>query len=151
MRPALPRPRAAGFTLVEVVIVIAIIGILSAIAYPSYVNSIMRSNRASARACVVNFATHMERFYTTNMRYDKTTPAAVAIVLPQLECATANDTGKHYTYQFATGQPTQNTYTLEAVPKGVQATRDTACATLTLTHTGVRGKTGSAGTVDECW
>lgn len=141
--------RAAGFSLIELMIVVAIVGILAAIAYPSYVNSIMRSNRAAARACLTNFATHMERFYTTNMRYDEDL-GGTAITLPQLECASNNDTGQHYDYGFPTGQPTQNTFTLEAVPKGVQASRDSECGTLSLTQTGARNASGSGG-VAECW
>lgn len=147
-RALLRRRAIVGMTLVEIVIVIAIIGILAAIAYPSYVNSIMRSNRAAARACLTNYATHMERFYTTNMRYAEADGSAPD--LPELECASANDTGQHYDYSLSA--VTASTFTLQAAPKGVQATRDAACKTLTLTHAGERGIADSAsGTVDECW
>ncbi|HCO43734.1 type IV pilin protein [Sinimarinibacterium flocculans] len=143
------RRASGGMTLVEIVIVITIVGILAAIAYPSYMDSITRSNRAAARACLTNYATHMERFYTTNLRYDQDL-AGTAIALPALDCASANDTGQHYDYSLSA--VAANTFSLQAAPKGVQATRDTTCKTLTLTHTGVRGIAGGAtGTVDDCW
>ncbi len=141
--------RHAGFSLIELVIAVAIVGILAAIAYPSYINSITNSNRAAARACLANFATHMERFYTTNMRYDEDL-AGDAVTLPGLDCASDQNTGENYDYDFAAGQPTQTSFTLEATPKGTQASRDTECGTLTLTQTGARGASGSGG-VTRCW
>ncbi len=129
-------------------VTVLIIGILASIAYPSYIDSTTRSKRRAAAVCLSSYATHMERFYTTNMRYDEDT-ANVDIVLPDLDCAGAQSTGKFYTYSFATGQPTATTYTLQAAPKSTQATRDTGCGTLTITHAGVRGA-GSSG-VEKCW
>src|SRR5690606_19278784 len=106
MRPAPPCARTAGFTLVEIVIVIAIVGILAAIAYPSHVRSITNSNRAAGRACLMNLATHMERFYTTNMRYDEDL-AGDDIELPDIDCASADNSGRDYDFDFASGQPTR--------------------------------------------
>lgn len=137
----------AGFSLIELMIAVAIVGILSAIAYPSYLQSITKSRRAAAEACLTNFATHMERFYTTNMRYTEADGSAPA--LPALDCASAQNTGEHYTYSFSVA-PTVSTFALQAQPKGGQATRDTGCGTLTLNHTGTRNVTGSYG-VDNCW
>src|SRR3546814_2617218 len=64
------RTGRAGFTLIELIIVVTIVAILALIAYPSYINSITRSKRAAATACLSSYATFMERFYTTNLRYD---------------------------------------------------------------------------------
>jgi type IV pilus assembly protein PilE len=140
--------RSLGFTLMELMIVVAIIGILASIAYPSYINSVTRSNRAAATTCLSSFATHMERFYTTNLRYDRDT-AGTAVALPALECSSAANTGRNYDYSFV-GTPAATTFTVRAVPKGAQATRDSGCGTLSLTHTGTRAVTGAKG-IAGCW
>ena len=75
---AAARTRHTGFTLIEVMIVVAVIGILAAIAYPSYQESVTKTRRSAAQGCLVEMAQFMERFYTTNMRYDQTA-AGVAV------------------------------------------------------------------------
>ena len=141
-------PGVAGFTLIELMIVLVVVGILAAVAYPSYVSYITRSRRAAAEACLSNYATYMERYYTTNMRYDQTTNG-VANTLPALDCASSQNTGSNYTYGFAAG-PTQSTYTIQAAPSGIQQSRDSACGTLTIDQTGQRGISGTS-TVTQCW
>ena len=74
-----------GFTLIEVMIVVAVIGILAAIAYPSYQESVTKTRRSAAQGCLVEMAQFMERFYTTNMRYDQTA-AGVAVALANPTC-----------------------------------------------------------------
>src|SRR3546814_10324649 len=74
------RTGRAGFTLIELIIVVTIVAILALIAYPSYINSITRSKRAAATACLSSYATFMERFYTTNLRYDVDTEVGRAHV-----------------------------------------------------------------------
>lgn len=143
-------PRVAGFSLIELMIVVAVVGILAAIAYPSYMNSVTKSKRRAAQACLAEFATFMERFYTTNLRYDQDT-AGTAVALPALDCASAQNAGADYSFGFPQGTaPTQTTYTLQAAPRTQQASRDAQCGTLTINQTGTRGVSGSAG-VSKCW
>lgn len=137
----------AGFTLMELVIAMVIASILAAIAYPSYINSITKTKRRVAEACLSNFATHMERFYTTNLRYDKDSTGA-DIVLPSLDCASAQNSGKDYNFRLSA--KARSTFTLQAVPKSPQSIRDAGCGTLTLDQTGTRGVSGSAA-VSQCW
>lgn len=134
--------RQAGFNLIELMVVLLVVAILTAVAYPAYTNYMTRSRRAAAEACLSNYATYMERFYTTNLSYSGAS-------LPTLDCATSQNTGTFYSYKFD-DTPTQSTYTIDAVPAGVQLSNDTECGTLTLDQTGQRGITGS-GTVSECW
>lgn len=136
-----------GFTLIEVMIVVAVIAILAAVAYPSYQKSIAKTRRAAAQGCLVEMAQFMERFYTTNMRYDQTAAATpVAVALPSPACRA--DMTNFYTFGFSTDEPTESTYALQAVPQGAQATVDANCGTLTLTQAGTKGKTGTA---TDCW
>ncbi len=148
--------RHAGFSLIELVVVVCIIGILAAIAYPSYVNTVSKTRRGAAAACLGSFATFMERYYTSNLRYDQNnaTPAismdTAALQALGMDCASAQNTGEFYTYSFAASQPTRTTYTILATPSGVQATRDAGCGALSVTNTGTRGVSGDKD-VDQCW
>lgn len=139
-----------GFTLIELIVTVLIVGILASIAYPSYVNSVSKTKRRAAEACLSNFATYMERFFTTNLRYDKDASSGADIVLPDLDCKSAQNSGNDYVFSLAAKD--QSSYTLQAVPKSTsaQATRDARCGTLTLDQTGARGASGSDG-ASKCW
>jgi len=72
------RKKHAGFTLIEVMVVVVIVGILASIAYPSYRESVAKSRRAAAKTTLIASQQWMERFYTENFRYDKNS-AGVAV------------------------------------------------------------------------
>ncbi len=149
--PGLVNPRArrpaCGFTLIELMIVVAIVAILAAVAYPSYLTHVQKTRRATATACLTELAQWMERNYTTCLRYDRTGAGCAAnldsAALPALSCRA--DLGVTYAFSF-TATPTTSAYTLQAVPGGAQAS-DTRCGTLTLTQTGARGAASATG----CW
>ncbi|WP_240151524.1 type IV pilin protein [Oleiagrimonas citrea] len=137
-----------GFTLLELMIVVAVIAILSAIAYPSYIQHITKTHRVAAEGCLSEFSNYMERAYTTSLTYP-TSSSSAAPPFATMGCATTSQTGNFYKYSFD-GTPTSATYTLQAVPQGVQASRDAKCGTLKLDQTGQRSITGAAP-LDECW
>lgn len=156
------RRAARGFTLVEMLIVIVIAGIFAAIAIPNYTNYVTRSKRSGAKTVLLDAANALERNYTTNGCYNRTTVAdcqAQAGAAPAVP-AVAPAEGKA-SYAVAvdfTGSATGQTYTLTATPCGTAGTcpagsdafTDAECGNLTLTQAGVRGITGT-GTVAACW
>lgn len=134
-----------GFSLIELMVVVAIIAILSAIAWPMYQNHVTRTSRTAATACVQQAAQFMERFYTLNMRYDVDGDGN-AVALPAMECATSLE-GR---YVISIESSSATAYSLQAIPQGAQATRDAECGTLSLDQTGQRDVSGDGG-VSACW
>jgi type IV pilus assembly protein PilE len=134
--------RVAGFTLIELMIVVAIIGILAAVAYPSYQEYVVRSNRAKAQGCLVELAQWADRYYTTNMTY-----SGADGKLPLTECRT--ELAARYDFGFV-GLPDATTYILQAKPRGAQATGDTLCGVLSINQLLAKSSSGS-GTVKDCW
>jgi len=123
-----------GFSLIELMVTVAIVAILAAIAYPVYQNHAVKTRRAAAQACLLELAQFMERYYATNLRYTGAT-------LPNTSCR--SDLTGYYTFGFS-GNPTDTTFTLQATAQGTQATRDAACSPLTVDQTGAREPSG-------CW
>lgn len=135
---------SAGFTLIELMIVVAIVAILAAVAYPSYTSYITKTRRVAAEGCLSEIANYMERYYTTNLAYHKDGGGtANPYSLP--DCASAQRTGADYSYPTPTTW-TGTTYSITAVPRGAQAARDTKCGTLSLNEAGNRSAGGSG-----CW
>ena len=132
------RSQIAGFTLIELMITVAIVGILAAIAYPSYQDSVRKSWRANGASCLMELAQRMERRYTGSSSYEGG--------VPDSGCRQESGMDDRYEFSFAEDEPTATTFILQAVPSGPQAS-DT-CGTLTITQTGLKG---SDGTVSDCW
>jgi len=124
--------RVDGFTLIEMLITVAIVAILAAIAYPSYTEYTRRSERANARAALTNAVQWMERQFTTNNTYPTTV-------------GTSFDTSK---YSVAVSASTATSFTLQASP--VSPWSDPKCATLTVTNLSAKSATGSEGGT-YCW
>ncbi len=132
--------KQVGFTLIELMIVVAIVAILAAIAYASYSGQVMRSRRAAAASCLQQGSQFMERYYTTNLSYANATPPTCdAEVLA------------HYSAPAFVGTPAAKTYTLQVAPTGGQQAQDTLCGTLSINQQGVRGEGGTAANATECW
>lgn len=145
-----------AFTLVELMVTVAIVGILASIALPSYQEHVKKSRRADAEGALMGLANAMERHFTESNSY---CDAGGTDGANSCGAAGTNDTGSpsiyhsqsptsgSAAYSLTISAVTANTYALSATPTGAQA--NDKCGTLTLTNTGVKGV--SAATVAECW
>ena len=120
-----------GFTLVELMIVIAIIGVLGSLAYPSYVSHVKKANRADGIDSLLALSGRMEEFYMNNDTY--------------VDAPVANMVSSDKLYKLSVTTATAFAYTITATPVG----GDSYCGNLTLNSLGEKGT--SAGAVAECW
>lgn len=139
MRSWTTHQHSRAFTLIELMIVVAVVAILAAIALPSYTEYVTRTNRAEGRTVLLGTAQALERCFT---RFNAYNDAACAVGFP-----ITSENG-HYVVTAPT--LTATAFSLTATPQGAQATRDTKCGNLTYTQTGVRGRSGTAP-LGECW
>lgn len=140
-----------GFNLIELMIVVAIVGIITALAYPSYVEQTRKTRRADCSGALASLGGAMERFFTINNTYQGAGAGGGDTGTPTIFQASCPVDGGTPTYNLTIQAATGSTYSVQAAPVG-QQTND-KCGTLTLTNTGLKGVSGeTAGmTADKCW
>jgi type IV pilus assembly protein PilE len=140
-----------GFNLVELMIVVAIVGIITAFAYPSYQEQMRKTRRADCSGALASFASTMERFYTVNNTYRGAAAGGADTGAPTIFPATCPVDGGAATYNLTIQAANASTFEVRAAPVGVQA--NDKCGTLTLSNTGLKGITGAAAgkTWEQCW
>jgi len=125
----------SGFTLIEMLITIAIIGILASIAYPSYTDYVLRSNRTEAQRELIRLANMQEQLFVDRRIYTQDMTLLGAPATPYI-----TESGKYSISTVVIGR----TFTLTATALGIQAA-DTDCTPLAITEAGLRTP------VNDCW
>ena len=151
------RTRQSGFTLIELMITVAVIGILAAVAYPSYQGYIHRANRSAAQSFMMGIANKQQQYLL-----DARTFAGGASFLTDLALSVPSDVSTKYSFTVTCTMPTAAgnctaaagapNYIITATPIGGQLTNDPKygnCGALTVNAAGSKGQAG--GTLAECW
>ena len=140
-----------GMTLIELMIVVAIVAIIMAFAYPSYERYVVRSKRAVAQNALLQVADRQQQFFMDNKSFAANAtnlgfPANPYVVDDQGSSTVATDPDAVYSISLSNVAAT--TWTATAAPLNGQSSRDTECGSLSITQAGTKGKTGSG---DNCW
>ncbi len=138
--------KVRGFTLIELMIVVAVIGIIAAIAYPSYSGYVQKSRRTDAKAALTEAAHALEKYYTMNARFTGATLGSGAADVYK-------DKSPEGYYSLTLTVPDANSFTLSAAPtsKGNQ-NGDSHCAVFTLNNAGQKGAQDASSTSQsDCW
>ncbi len=147
------RPRQSGFTLIEMMITVVVIGILAAVAYPSYLDYIVRGNRSAAQSFMYGVASKQEQYLLDARSYGATV-AELAMTVP-------TEVSSKYTISIACTMPAATascltvqagppTYIITGTPIGTQV-QDLKCRTITLNQAGAKTESGSAASAADCW
>jgi type IV pilus assembly protein PilE len=143
--------QTAGFTLIELMIVVAVMAIIVSVALPSYQSHVRKGKRAEGKAALLRGAQYEERFFSDNVRYATQAELAAAYGVTSgttiYSGENPNTSTGTYTVTVALGAG-NTSFTLTATPNAPHA--DTECGNLTLTSTGVRNQTGTAP-LSTCW
>ncbi len=134
-----------GFTLLELMIVVAIIAILATIAYPSYMSYVARTNRSAAESFIMSVANKEEQYILDARQYagvasdpgDDTALATLHMTVPR-------EVSDFYDIKVGNVTLTPPGYKVTAVPKGTQATNDAHCGSVSITYTGDKNP-------KDCW
>ena len=157
IEPVQPTPtsaadrRQSGFTLIEAMITLVILGILAAMVYPTYRDYVVRTHRDLAKSAMLQVLDRQEQFFIDNKTYANTVTALGFADNP----FAIDNTGKsvaatagNRVYTIGLADATATGFTIRAVPQLRQATEDTECGTLSVTNQGIKS---ASGTGSRCW
>jgi type IV pilus assembly protein PilE len=141
----LNRRRPLGFTLIELMITVAIVAILAAVAYPSFIDQVRKSRRAAAQSVLMEVAAKQHQLFL-DMRSYASAANASALAAAPLKVGVPSDVSSYYDLDVAVTTPAAAppTFTARAIPKASQSSDK--CGTMTLTETGTK-----TAAVSNCW
>jgi type IV pilus assembly protein PilE len=138
------RLAAAGFSLIELMIVLTILAILVRIGYPAYMNSVIQGNRSDAKEALTTASQILERCYSQYYTYTPTSS--------QGTCPAISPTSQSKYYSISVTSLQSNSYTITATPiAGTIQSRDKQCTSFTITNTGATSAQGTASNSNYCW
>lgn len=138
------RKRPLGFSLIEIMITLVIVGIIAAIALPSYRDSQLRAGRADGKTALMQVASDQERFFSNNFSYSTD---AVPLATPAQATLTSRDGKYVISVAACAGGTIATCFIATATPQDDQTDDD--CGNLTITSAGVRAASG--GSIEDCW
>ena len=143
------KTRYGGFTLIELMVTVAIVAILARIAYPAYTNYLTRGKRSSAESFMATLANKEEQsLLNARCYFNYPTDAACTPPVVTVPGEVSGNYAITVTATNTAGAPP--TYTVTATPNATQLANDQKCQSLTLTNTGTKGVTGP-DSVSNCW
>jgi type IV pilus assembly protein PilE len=147
------RHNVRGFTLIEVMVVVSIVAILAAIAYPSYQENVRRGRRADAQSVLLQAAQWMERYYSQNNRYSDAKDSSKNDVFKEKSGLTTTGSGgvAYYNITLSSVGSDDNSYTLTATRVADSAQADDPCGNFAITNTGVKTVSGGSRSTADCW
>lgn len=140
------RLRGSGFTLIEIMIVVALMGIFAMVAVPAYTEYIAKSRRGAAIAGLLEAAQALERYYSVNGHFTETRGGNT---LPDVFTVAAPPSGTTFYTIAAIGAATDETFTLRATRAGAMA--GDACGDFQITQSGTRSLSDNTRPVEDCW
>ncbi|WP_454764641.1 type IV pilin protein [Cupriavidus campinensis] len=143
------RRRTRGFTLIELMITVMVLGILSAIAIPQYQQYVAKARRTEAKAALARVQGAQERYFTVNNKYE-TSPAALGLLACGATTTGSADTCNSSSYTITIAALAGNIstgYALSAAP--VRA--DALCGTFTVDSLNNKDVSGGTASAAECW
>lgn len=140
-----------GFSLVELMVVVAIVAVIAAFAYPAYLDQIRKTRRSDCSGALTSLGSAMERHFTVNSTYLGAAAGGANTGAPAIFATSCPVDGGDATYNLTIQAATASTYSLQAAPTGPQS--GDKCGNFTLTNTGLKGVAGAKPGVtwEQCW
>ena len=152
------RRHMGGFTLIELLIAVAIVGILVKLAYPAYIQTVLKSHRAEAKGALLDLATREEKYFTTTNQYTTSAPAlgysSTSTLTASAPMAVLTGTSSYYNLSIQVpdpATPSAPSFIATATATSPAQVKDTKCKNFTLTQAGVQGVTSSTDSAANCW
>jgi type IV pilus assembly protein PilE len=146
--PVNHRDSTRGFTLIELMIAVAIVGILSALAYPSYVAHVQKAKRAEAESVMLEAVQWLQRYYVAHNGY---TDADTALATTDYATSPKGSSGSAVVYNITLEIPSNSNQAYTLTADLAVANDADSCGSLTLDHTGAKGQSATGATAAKCW